>query len=193
MRHPFRALGMVVAGLLSAASLVLPQASATDAPAHYVYCHRVDAYELRGCGGQPRVPATAAGRQLGWCSRCTTDWFALQVLAKEQTKLLTAFDRNTGVSPTRCGQGEGRDGVHDVFLLPVLASPDDPEPTTIRCVTTADEVFIDAGGAFVTEDAAGPSYPLPFPDGDLVPFDRAHLNAICDDAIEHYKVLVTRW
>lgn len=110
----------------------------------------------------------------------------LQFLAKEQTRLLTAYDRNTGVSPTRCGEGQGRDGFHGVFLLPVLAVPDHPGPKTLRCVTTADEVLVDAGGSFVTEDAAGPSYPLPYPDGALVPFDRAHLNAICDDAVEHY-------
>ncbi len=66
MRPLFRALRAAGAGLLGTASLVAATASATEAPQHYVYCHRVGAYELRACGGEPRVPATPVGRQLRW-------------------------------------------------------------------------------------------------------------------------------
>ena len=106
-------------------------------------------------------------------------------LAKAQTRLYAAYDGNTGVSPTRCGQGQRAGGVLGTFLLPVLAGTDTPEPKTIRCRTTARKVLVDAGGFAITEDANGPSYPLPFPDGDLVAFNRANLNAICDDVVAH--------
>jgi len=108
-----------------------------------------------------------------------------QGLAKAQTRLLTQFDRGLGGSPARCGQGQPVGGIRHAFLLPVLSSAH-ATSLTFRCRTTARKIFIDAGGATVNEDAAGPSYPLPFPTGDLVRFDRPHLNAICDDVLENF-------
>lgn len=110
----------------------------------------------------------------------------LQQLAKAQTKLYSAFDTDAGVSPPSCGRGQSRKGVHGTFLLPVFAQPPSvPESRTIRCTTTARRVFVDAGGFVATEDDDGPSYPMPFPDGDLVPFDRGHLDPICDDIVDN--------
>jgi len=110
----------------------------------------------------------------------------LQKLAEAQTRLYAALDDNTGVSPPRCGQGQRPHGVRGVFLLPVFAATEAPEPRSIACVTTAHSVLVDAGGFAITEDANGPSWPLPFPDGGLVPFDRPRLDAICDDVVENY-------
>jgi hypothetical protein len=110
----------------------------------------------------------------------------LQKLATAQTRLYAALDDNTGVSPPRCGQGQRLHGVHGVFLLPVFAGTNTPEPKTLRCTTTAHQVLVDAGGFAVTEDNNGPSWPLPSPDGELVPFDRQHLDAICDDVVENF-------
>src|SRR3954451_16038148 len=94
----------------------------------------------------------------------------LQQLARAQTRLYAAYDRNTGVSPARCGQGQRTSGVRGTFLLPVFVGTDTPEPKTIRCRTTARKVLVDAGGFAITEDANGPTYPMPFPDGELVAF-----------------------
>ena len=110
----------------------------------------------------------------------------LQYLAMAQTRLYAALDNNTGVSPPRCGQGQRLHGVRGVFLLPVFAATDAPEPKTLRCTTTAHTALVDAGGFVITEDNNGPSWPLPFPDGELVPFDRPHLDAICDDLVENF-------
>ena len=128
--------------------------------------------------------ATTLGGALAQAD-ATTGPPGVRELAKAQTRLYAAYDGNTGVSPTRCGQGQRAGGVLGTFLLPVLAGTDTPEPKTIRCRTTARKVLVDAGGFAITEDANGPSYPLPFPDGDLVAFNRANLNAICDDVVAH--------
>jgi hypothetical protein len=114
-----------------------------------------------------------------------------QSLAKAQTRLLTAFDTGTGGSPARCGQGQPLDGIRHAFLLPVLGSAA-TDSLTFRCRTTARKIVIDAGGFTVSEDSAGPSYPLPFPAGDLVRFDRPHLNAICDDVVENLLPAIGR-
>lgn len=110
----------------------------------------------------------------------------LQRLAKAQSKLYAAFDTDAGVSPSVCGRGQGRNGVHGTFLLPVFAQPPTvPEPKTLRCRTTARRVLVDAGGFVATEDLNGPSYPLPFPGGDLVAFNRRNLEPICDDIVDN--------
>jgi hypothetical protein len=109
-----------------------------------------------------------------------------QQLAKTQTRLYAALDNNTGVSPPRCGQGQPLKGVRGVFLLPVFASTDAPERKTLECTTSAHKVLVDAGGFAVTEDNNGPSWPLPSPDGGLVPFSRPHLDAICDDVVANF-------
>lgn len=110
----------------------------------------------------------------------------LQQLAKAQTRLYAALDNNTGVSPPRCGQGQRLKGVRGVFLLPVFADTDAPGPKTLRCTTTAHKALIDASGFAITEDNNGPSWPLPSPDGELVPFSRPRLDAICDDVVENF-------
>ena len=86
----------------------------------------------------------------------------LQRLAEAQTRLYAALDNNTGVPPPSCGQGQPLKGVRGVFLLPVFASTDAPEPMTLECTTTAHKVLVDAGGFAVTEATtvrAGPAIP----------------------------------
>jgi len=128
------------------------------------------------------VLATTRGGALVQADAATGPTHVKQ-LAEAQTRLYAAYDANTGVSPTHCGKGQRASGFHGTFLLPVFVGTDTPEPKTIRCRTTARKVLVDAGGSAITEDANGPSYPLPFPDGDLVAFTRPNLNAICDDVV----------
>ena len=135
----------------------------------------LSAAALAASVGGASIPADAA-----------TGTQRLQRLAEAQTRLYAALDNNTGVSPPSCGQGQPLKGVRGVFLLPVFAITDAPEPKTLECTTTAHKVLVDAVGFTVTEDNNGPSYPLPSPDGELVPFSRPHLDAICDDVVANF-------
>jgi hypothetical protein len=65
------------------------------------------------------------------------------------------------VSPPRCGQGQPLKGVRGVFLLPVFASTDAPEPKTLECTTTAHKVLVepaDSPSPKTTTARAGPCH-----------------------------------
>ena len=107
---------------------------------------------------------------------------SLERLAQQQTNLLLKFYQGQNVSPPKCGQGQGSDGIDGVLLLPVVSFA--PGNRTINCKTSARSVLIDLGGFAITEDNRFPasSYPL---EGQDVPFSRANLEPICDDFIAH--------
>jgi hypothetical protein len=104
----------------------------------------------------------------------------LQKLARQQTRLMLKFYEGQNVSPPKCGQGQGSDGVHGVFLLPVLSFT--PGDQALNCRTSDRSVLVDLGGFVITEDNRFPdsSYLL---NGELVPFTRENLEPICDDVI----------
>jgi hypothetical protein len=108
----------------------------------------------------------------------------LQKLAQQQTNLLLKFYKGQNVSPLKCGEGQGSDGVDGVFLLPALSFA--PGDQTLHCKTTARKVLVDLGGFVLTEDDRFPesSYPLNGPPpAEPVPFTRKNLEPICDDII----------
>lgn len=130
------------------------------------------------------MAATAvAGTLLAWSmgsAVASTTTTPLRVLAQQQTNLLLKYYEGQNVSPSRCGQGQGSDGVDGVFLLPVLSfSPGDQ---SLSCTTSVRSVLVDLGGAVITEDHRFPqsSYPL---NGQDVPFTPENLAPICDDAL----------
>jgi hypothetical protein len=104
----------------------------------------------------------------------------LQKLAQQQTNLALKFYEGQNVSPPKCGQGQGSNGIDGVFLLPVpLFTPGDQ---TLNCKTRARSVLVDLGGFVITED---PRFPDSFYElnGQKVPFTRENLESICDDII----------
>lgn len=105
----------------------------------------------------------------------------LQKLAQQQTNLLLKFYKGQNVSPAKCGQGQGSNGIDGVFLLPVLSFT--PGDRTINCKTTARSVLVDLGGAVITED---PRFPDSFYElnGQNIPFTPKNLEPICDDLID---------
>jgi hypothetical protein len=105
---------------------------------------------------------------------------AVKQLAQQQTNLLLKYYQGQNVSPPSCGQGQESDGVHGVFLLPVLSFA--PGDQMLDCRTSARAVLVDLGGFVITEDNRFPesSYPL---GGQQVPFSRENLAPICDDVI----------
>ena len=57
----------------------------------------------------------------------------LQKLAQQQTNLALKFYKGQNISPPKCGQGQGSNGVDGVFLLPVpLFTPGDQTSTARR-------------------------------------------------------------
>jgi hypothetical protein len=102
----------------------------------------------------------------------------LKELAQKQTNLALKFYEGQNVSPPKCGQGQGFNGIDGVFLLPVpLFTPGDQ---TLNCKTRARSVLVDLGGLIITEDPRFPDsyYEL---NGQKIPFTRENLEPICDD------------
>jgi hypothetical protein len=104
----------------------------------------------------------------------------LTQLAQQQTNLALKFYKGQNVSPPKCGQGQGSNGVDGVFLLPVpLFTPGDQ---TLNCKTSARSVLVDLGGFVITEDARYPASVCPV-DGQNKPCTRENLKPSCDDII----------
>jgi hypothetical protein len=104
----------------------------------------------------------------------------LKQLAQQQTNLALKFYEGQNVSPPKCGQSQGSNGIHGVFLLPVpLFTPGDQ---TLNCKTNARSILVDLGGFVITED---PRFPASFYElnGQKVPFTRENLEPICEDII----------
>ena len=104
----------------------------------------------------------------------------LNELAQQQTNLALKFYEGQNVSPPKCGQGQGLNGIDGVFLLPVpLFTPGDQ---TINCKTSARLVLLDLGGFVITEDNRYPASACPV-DGQQKPCTRENLEPSCDDII----------
>jgi hypothetical protein len=102
----------------------------------------------------------------------------LKRLAQQQTNLLLKFYEGQNVSPPKCGQGQGFNGIDGVFLLPVPAFT--PGNETVTCKTSARSVLVDLGGFVLTEDKRS-SWTLK--NGQVIPFTRENLEPICADII----------
>lgn len=109
----------------------------------------------------------------------------LERLAIAQSQLLFKFhnDPLQTASPLKCGQGQSRDGVDGVFMLPTLSFVGGNQ--TFQCVTNAKAVLVDRGGFTVTEDPRFPqsAYPLSGVDAPGIAFSKENLQTICADVI----------
>jgi hypothetical protein len=112
----------------------------------------------------------------------TTAPTRLQTLAQQQTNLLLQFYEGENVSPPKCGQGQGSDGIDGAFLLPVASFT--PGDQTVNCMTTAGSVLVDLGGFVITEDNRFPESSWTLLNGQVIPFTRENLELICDDIID---------
>jgi hypothetical protein len=118
--------------------------------------------------------------QSGSAAVAATGPVHLQRLAAEQTKLLFSHYHGSPqvASPATCSYGDEADEARP-FLLPTLSFG--AGNAGFSCHLETRTALLDLGGFTVTEDNTGDTYPLP--NGENVPFTRANLERICDDAL----------
>lgn len=104
----------------------------------------------------------------------------LQHLAAAQTRLLFSHYHGSPqvASPASCSDGDDSDGTRP-FLLPTLSFG--AGDATFLCHLESRTALLDLGGFTVTEDNTGDTYTLA--NGEELPFARANLERICDDAL----------
>lgn len=126
------------------------------------------------------ISARGTLRQSIGSAAATTAPRHLTELAQQQTNLALKFYKGQNVSPPKCGQGQGSNGVDGVFLLPVpLFTPGDQ---TLNCKTSARSVLVDLGGFVITEDNRYPASVCPV-NGQNRPCTKENLEPSCDDII----------